>query len=478
MSTVLAVESKKAAEDKGASRLEAGSRCKIYPRSVSGKFRSVRWAISAALLGFFFILPWIKTGGRQALLFDIPGRKFYVFNTIFWPQEVYYLAILLIFLVVALFAFTAVAGRLWCGYACPQTVFTDVFMAIERMIEGDRAERMRLDSAGSGAGKLLRKAAKHGVWFAFSFATAFAFVSYFIPPAELFGRIITFNLTGANIFWIGLFTFTTYGDCGFLRELMCLVPCPYGRFQSALFDTDTLIIGYDAKRGEPRGKSGKGGDKKTGDCVDCTFCVQVCPTGIDIRDGLQYECIACAQCVDACNSVMRKVGTPEGLIRYGSLKSITGGETRVLRPRVIVYAVSITMLLGTLVYKLNTRVPLDIEVLRDRASLYTVSADGSISNMYTIKAMNMDNRDHRYLIRTTGIPDAVVAVGKNPVAVRSGEVYQTSLALIVKGAHMNSRVSRFDFVIEDVDNAKVTAKRQSTFLVPEERVSGAKPTVN
>ena len=468
MFTVLAVESKKAA-DKAASRLEAGSRCKIYPRSVSGRFRSIRWAINAALLGVFFLLPWLKIGGRQALLFDIPGRKFYVFNTIFWPQEVYYLAILLIFLVVALFAFTAVAGRLWCGYACPQTVFTDIFMAIERLIEGDRAERMRLDSGAASAGKFLGKAAKHGVWLAFSFATAFAFVAYFIPPAELLGRIVTLDLTGANVFWLGLFTFTTYGDCGFLRELMCLVPCPYGRFQSALFDTDTLIIGYDPGRGEPRGKI-RAGDKKTGDCVDCTLCVQVCPTGIDIRDGLQYECIACAQCIDACNSVMRKVGTPEGLIRYGSLKSITGGATRVLRPRVIVYAVTITVLFATLAYKLSARVPLDVEVLRDRASLYTVSADGSVSNMYTIKAMNMDNRDHSYMIRAAGIPDAVVAVGKNPVTVKSGEVYQTSLALIVKDSQMDRRVSRFDFVIEDVDDAKITAKRQSTFLVPETKV--------
>lgn len=444
----------------------AEGRCKIYPRSVSGRFRSIRWTVSTALLGLFFLLPWIKVNGRQALLFDIPGRKFYVFNTIFWPQEVYYLAILLIFLVVALFAFTAVAGRLWCGYACPQTVFTDIFMKIERMIEGDRAERMRLDRGGFSAGKLLRKAIKHGAWLAFSFATAFAFVSYFIPPAELLERIVTLNLTGSNLFWLGLFTFTTYGDCGFLRELICMVPCPYGRFQSALFDADTLIIGYDPRRGEPRGHIRKGVDRKAGDCVDCSLCVQVCPTGIDIRDGLQYECIACAQCIDACNSVMRKVGSPEGLIRYGSLRSIAGGSSRVLRPRVIAYAISITLLLVTMGYKLNARVPLDIEVLRDRASLYTASADGSISNIYTIKAMNMDTRDHRYMISASGIPEAEIVVGNNPIAVKSGEVYQTPLVLTVKGGKMGERVSRFDFVIEDVDNPQVTAKRQSTFLVP------------
>lgn len=446
---------------------EIGQGGKIYSRSVSGKFRTIRWAVSAALLGFFFLLPWVKINGRQALLFDIPGRKFYVFNTIFWPQEVYYLAILVISLVVALFVFTAVAGRLWCGYVCPQTVFTDIFMWIERLIEGDRAERMRHDREGLGALKLLRKALKHGAWLAFSFATAFAFVSYFIPPAELLERIVTLNLTGPNLFWLGLFTFTTYGDCGFLRELMCLVPCPYGRFQSALFDPDTLIIGYDVKRGEPRGHVKKGGANATGDCVDCGMCVQVCPTGIDIRDGLQCECIACTQCIDACNAVMRKTGRPEGLIRYGSLRSIGGGRTRVFRPRVVIYAVCIMLLFATMAYKLNGRVPIDLEVLRNRTSLYTASADGSISNMYTIKAMNMDSRDHRYMITTSGIPEAEMVVGRNPITVKSGEVYQTSLALTVKGRNMASKVNGFDFVIEDVDNPEVKAKRQSTFLVPE-----------
>ena len=439
---------------------------KIYARSVSGKFRTIRWAVSALLLGVYFILPWVRISGRQALLFDIPGRKFYVFNTIFWPQEVYYLAILLILLVVALFAFTAFAGRLWCGYACPQTVFTDIFMRIERLTEGDRAGRMRLDKSPMTAGKLGRKSAKHALWLAFSFATAFAFVSYFIGPYELLGRITTLTLTGPNLFWLAFFTLATYGDCGFLRELICLVPCPYGRFQSALIDPDTLIIGYDVKRGEPRGHRKKGAEKAAGDCVDCSMCVQVCPTGIDIRKGLQCECIACAQCIDACNAVMRKVGTPEGLIRYCSLRSIGGGKTRALRPRVVLYAVLITALFATLAYKLNGRVPVDIEVLRDRASLYTASAGGSISNVYTIKAMNMDSRDHRYLIKTSGLPEAEMAVGRNPVTVKSGEVYQMTLSLTVKGGKMAGKVNRFDFVIEDADDPQVRAQRGSTFLVP------------
>lgn len=442
-------------------------RTTIYPRSVTGRFRRLRTQVSVVLLGIYFLLPWLKLNGRQALLFDIPGRKFYIFNLIIWPQEVYYLAILLVFLVVALFFFTALAGRLWCGYACPQTVFTDIFMKIEKLIEGDRRERITLDAAGWTVGKFFKKALKHAAWAAFSFATAFAFVSYFVPPEALFTRLITLTLTKANLFWLGLFTFTTYGDCGFLRELMCLVPCPYGRFQSALFDPDTLIIGYDSRRGEPRGHLKKEGLKKTGDCVDCTLCVQVCPTGIDIRNGLQYECIACAQCVDVCNSVMRKAGLPEGLIRYGSLKSLAGGRTRVLRPRMILYAVSLTLLFSTMVYKISTRVPLDLEVLRDRNSLYQKAEDGRVSNMYTIKAMNMDSRPHRYMIKTKGIK-ADLIVGNNPITVKSGEVFQTSIALIWEDGLPGKKVNYFDFVIEDADNPEITAKRGSTFFIPEE----------
>ncbi|MBI5642497.1 MAG: cytochrome c oxidase accessory protein CcoG [Deltaproteobacteria bacterium] len=448
--------------------METGKREKLYPKGVRGRFRHLRWAVTAASLGVFFLLPWLTIDGRQALLFDIPNRKFYIFNLIFWPQEVYYLAFLLVFLVIALFLFTAVAGRLWCGYACPQTVFTDIFISIERFIEGERNERIALDKAGFSNGKAVKKAVKHAVWIIFSFATAFAFVSFFVPPAVLIERLFTGNLTSANLFWLGLFTLTTYGDCAFLRELMCLVPCPYGRFQSALFDTDTLIIGYDSKRGEPRthGKKKESG----GDCVDCTLCVQVCPTGIDIRNGLQYECIACAQCIDACDTVMGKLGRPKGLIRYGSLKSIAGGETKVLRPRLVLYAVCLTALLIMMVYKVSMRSPIDLEVLRDRSALFQTGKDGRISNIYTIKAMNMDSRDHQYSIKAKGIK-AEIIVGKNPITVKSGEVYQTSLALILDGDEIENRVSRFDFIIEDVEDPEISAKRQSTFLVPETSVA-------
>ncbi len=439
---------------------------KIYPKSVKGSFRSLRWAVSALLLGVYFILPWITYDGRHALLFDIPARKFYIFNLIFWPQEVYYLAILLVLLVFALFFFTALAGRLWCGYACPQTIFTDIFMLFEKLVEGDRRERISLDKGSWTARKIAGKAAKHSLWIAFSFITAFTFVAYFVPAPALFERLISFDLTPANIFWLGFFTAALYGDCGFLRELMCLVPCPYGRFQSALFDSDTLIIAYDSKRGEPRGQLKKDDAGRSGGaCVNCTICVQVCPTGIDIRDGLQYECIGCAQCIDACNHVMDRIGAPRGLIRYGSLRSISGGASRVLRPRMAAYAVFFALFVAAFSYKLSSRTPLDLEVLRERSSLFQTTEDGHISNMYLIKAMNMDRADHRYMIRADGI-NASMRVGANPITVKSGEVYQTYLALVMEGGSTDKKVTRFDFIIEDVDSPAMTARRGSTFLMP------------
>ena len=358
---------------------------KIYPKRVKGKFRTIKWVLTSVFLGIYFIVPWIKLYGRSAVLFDIPNRKFYIFNIVFWPQEVFYLAILMLLLAMGLFFFTAVAGRLWCGYACPQTVFSDLFAAIERFIEGDRHERMVLDHSPWSLKKISEKIKKHIVWLALSIAVSFTFVAYFVPPIELGRRIVTGHLSSANAFWLFLFTATIYCFCGFFKEMVCLVPCPYGRFQSALCDQDTLIIGFDEKRGEPRGQLKKAASAaKQGDCVDCSLCVQVCPTGIDIRNGLQYECIGCAQCIDTCNLVMKKIGKPEGLIRYGSLNIFSGGATHILRPRVVLYATILIVLISGLFYKVATRAPLEIDVvvtdhpfikglLTERYSTFTLS---------------------------------------------------------------------------------------------------------
>src|SRR5690349_19186544 len=308
-------------------------RKKIYPRAVSGKFATSRWLIVLITQLVFYGSPWLSWNGRQAVLFDLAVRKFYIFGLVFWPQDIVYLTVLLVICALSLFLFTAVAGRIWCGYACPQTVYTEIFLWLERMVEGDRNARIRLDRRGSAGEKVLRKGAKHALWIALSLWTGFTFVGYVTPIRELWGAVLGFSTGPWETFWIAFYGFATYGNAGWMREQVCKYMCPYARFQSAMFDKDTLIITYDAARGEPRGKG-----KNKGDCVDCGICVQVCPTGIDIRNGLQYECIGCAACIDGCDQVMDKVGRERGLIRYSTTHAMEGKRTHVLRARVLIYA--------------------------------------------------------------------------------------------------------------------------------------------
>ena len=288
---------------------------KIYARQVKGRFARLRVIAVWVLLGLYYLLPWLTINGRQAVLFDLPARKFYIFGLTFWPQDFVYLALLMITAGLSLFFFTALAGRLWCGFACPQTVWTETFMWIENWVEGDRAKRMKLDKAPWSAGKIIRKSLKQALWILFAAWTGFTFVGFFSPIRELGVSIANLSLGPWETFWIIFYSFATYGNAGFLREQVCKYMCPYARFQSAMFDKDTLIISYDEKRGEPRGGRRKMDDpseKGLGDCINCTLCVQVCPTGIDIRNGLQYECIACAACIDVCDQVMDKMEYPRG----------------------------------------------------------------------------------------------------------------------------------------------------------------------
>jgi cytochrome c oxidase accessory protein FixG len=400
---------------------------------------------------------------------DIPGRKFYILSNVYWPQDVFYLALLLIVLTGILFLFTAVAGRLWCGYACPQSVFTDIFLTIERFIEGSALKRQRLDDGSWGAAKIAKKLFKHIVWISISFLVAFTFVAYFIPAEVLLKRLITGTLSWSNVIWLLSFTGATYSFCALLRELICLVPCPYGRFQSALLDADTLVIGYDIARGEPRGhKLREDSGEKLGDCIDCSLCVQVCPTGIDIRNGLQCECIGCALCIDACNEVMCKIGRPKGLVRYTSMRALSGGVTRVLRPRVIAYTLCMIALIGYLGYELKTRIPLEMQILRDRRALFIKGAHGSITNVYTLRVSNMDREDHQYKVSTevlaTGLKVSI-GMGENPISVKSGEVYQGSLLLTTQ-AKSGDKINNLYFVVKSLDDEVIGLKRKTTFVMP------------
>jgi cytochrome c oxidase accessory protein FixG len=366
-------------------------RQKIYPRAVRGWFAAWRWALVWATQIVFYGGPWLAWNERQAVLFDIAHRKFYLFGLVFWPQDIIYLSVLLIVCALSLFLFTAVAGRLWCGYACPQTVYTEIFLWIERVIEGDRNARMRLDKGSASSRKIFLKGAKHAAWLAVALWTGITFVGYFTPIREL----LTSRPGSWEAFWVLFYGFATYGNAGWMREQVCKYMCPYARFQSAMFDKDTLIITYDAARGEPRGKgAGKG------DCVDCGICVQACPTGIDIRNGLQYECIGCAACIDGCDQVMDKVGRPRGLIRYS--------KGKLLRPRVIVYSAILLCITAAAAASLYLRTPLKVDVIRDRAAIAREVDGGLIENVYRLQIMNTAEQARAFEIRASGLPGILV----------------------------------------------------------------------
>ncbi|HET6592893.1 MAG TPA: cytochrome c oxidase accessory protein CcoG [Xanthomonadales bacterium] len=372
---------------------------KIYPRQVTGRFARLRVLAVWVLLGLYYLLPWITVNGRQAVLFDLPARKFYIFGLTFWPQDFVYLALLLIAAGLSLFFFTALAGRLWCGFACPQTVWTETFIWIERWVEGDRQKRMKLDAAPWNAEKILRKSAKQALWILFAAWTGFTFVGFFSPIRELGSSIFSLSLGPWETFWTVFYGFATNGNAGFLREQVCKYMCPYARFQSAMFDKDTLIISYDSERGEPRGGRRKNTDKGEaglGDCINCTLCVQVCPTGIDIRDGLQYECIACAACIDVCDQVMDRMEYPRGLVRYTTEHALKHRTGHVIRPRIIVYGLLLLAIISGTLYGMTHRVPLRADLIRDRNALYRELPGDVVENVYTLKITNMDTSPHRY----------------------------------------------------------------------------------
>jgi cytochrome c oxidase accessory protein FixG len=394
----------------------------IYPRArvgtSLGRFQRWRWAMVWLTQFVFYAGPWFRWNGRQAFLFDVVGRKFYLWGLVLWPQDVIYLTALLVISALSLFLFTAVAGRLWCGYACPQTVYTEIFMWIERRIEGDRSRRMALDRAPMSLRKLALKGAKHAAWIGFGLWTGFTFVGYFTPIRELAASVLRLDLGPWETFWVFFYGFATYGNAGWMREQVCKYMCPYARFQSAMFDRDTLIITYDRERGEPRGALGRSqqrGASGLGDCVDCGFCVQVCPTGIDIREGLQYECIGCAACIDACNHVMGKNDLPPGLIRYTTTRALdqhldaSQVLSHVLRPRTLIYGAMLLAICVALVASIVNRVPLKVDVIRDRGALAREVAGDRVEDVYRLQVMNTDERRHAYRISAGGLAGLQIA---------------------------------------------------------------------
>jgi cytochrome c oxidase accessory protein FixG len=449
---------------------------KIYPRSVHGWFARWRWTLVWLTQVLFYGLPWLQWNGRQAVLFELTSRRFYIFDLVLYPQDFIYLTGLLILSAYALFFFTAVGGRLWCGYACPQTVYTEIFLWVEHRIEGERGARMKLDAGKWTADKIRRKGAKHAVWIAIGLWTGFSFVGYFTPIRTLWAEAFTLNFGPWEWFWVNFYGLATYGNAGFLREQVCKYMCPYARFQSAMFDRDTLIIGYDTARGDPRGTRARGADTRQlglGDCIDCGLCVHVCPVGIDIRDGLQYECIACAACVDACDSVMDKMKYPRGLIRYATENSIVKSLARpqmfrrVLRPRVLIYGAVLVMIASAFVVSLSMRHAFKVDVVRDRAALAREADDGSIENLYRLQLMNATERSQRYHIGVTGIAGAAL-IDAPDVDVQATEARWVTVKVSVPAlaAHaLGSGAHPIRFVVAAVGEKSVV-NEGSTFVVP------------
>ena len=442
---------------------------KIYAREVHGIFANLRNLAVAVLLGLYYGLPWLPWEGHQSVLFDLPARKFYIFGWTFWPQDFFYLSLLLIAAALALFFFTALAGRLWCGYACPQTVWTEIYMWMEHRIEGDRKKQMALDKGPVSAKKFGVKFAKHFVWIAFSLWTGFTFVGYFTPIAQLWENVATWSLGPWETFWIFFYSFATYGNAGWLREQVCIYMCPYARFQSAMFDRDTLIISYDTARGDPRGSRKKSANPRAlglGDCIDCGLCVQVCPTGIDIRDGLQYQCIGCAACIDVCDDIMDKMGYPRGLVRYTTENALEGNPAHFLRPRVLIYGTLILAVFIGLFYLINTRVPLEIDILRDRNALYHERSGGMIENVYTLKLVNMQNRPQTFNITASGIPGLELVTQSSDVMVNSGAVQEVPVRLRAQREQLRTASSKITFTVKSLDSPDLEVTETGRFLGP------------
>ncbi len=523
---------------------------KIYPREVGGRFQRLRKAAVFWLLGMYYLFPWINWDERQIVLFDLPARKFYILGLVFWPQDFFYLSALLIVAALSLFFFTALAGRLWCGFACPQTVWTEVFLWMERWVEGDRNAQMRLDKGPWNARKLRLKAFKQFLWITFALWTGFTFVGFFTPIRELGHSLISGQLGGWELFWFLFYSLATYGNAGLLREQVCKYMCPYARFQSAMIDKDTLVITYDDVRGEPRGARKRavrsveerrraeardrgpgtgdpgnapeapGADEPSragetgisalmrmaadaevrgpalagpgsrvpgpeqdssasnhkavetaqpspttlGDCIDCKACVLVCPTGIDIRDGLQYECIGCAACIDACDEVMDKMGYPRGLVRYSTEHAVHGEPTKVIRKRTVFYALLLTAIVSALLYSLATRVPLLVDVIRDRGELYRENSDGWIENSYQLKIMNKSEQPRRFVVEVLD-PPGLSIVGVTEVEIAGGVINNLALTLQAEpGAFKGMKPLRLR--VTAADDPKVERIETSRFFAP------------
>lgn len=451
---------------------------KIYTRKISGFYQNIRRYTGLPLIAGYLLMPWIVIDGRPAMLFDLPARQFHILWMTFWPQDFTLLAGLLIIAAFSLFTVTVFLGRVWCGFTCPQTVWTMMFISAERLCEGDRNRQIKLDRQPWNTEKIARKGGKHVLWMVIAFITGVTFVGYFVPIRELLLGLVPYRdasgmlVIGAHpvaVFWTLFFTGMTYLNAGWMREQVCKYMCPYARFQSVMYDSDTLAVHYDYNRGEKRGPRKPADDYQAmglGQCTDCSWCVQVCPVDIDIRDGLQYECINCGLCVDACNAVMDKMKYPRGLIRFTSEDELKTGKTYFFRPRLFGYSAAVLVMMSVFVYTIATRTPVSIDVVRDRGvRLYRVSGD-EIQNVYTIKINNMDRDAHEY--RVTVIGDYAFRIAsQREIELAEGEVFSLPVRVAVDKSDLDKAKVPVIFLVQALDDEALSAKEETVFIGPD-----------
>lgn len=452
----------------GDDRFNPGNR--IYVRSQTGYWQRVRKAMGWFFVALFVLLPWLRYDGRQAVLFDLEHQQFHIFGATIWPQDLTLLAWVFMIAAFALFFVTTFLGRVWCGYLCPQTVWTFLFIWFEEKLEGAANKRRKLDAAPWSGEKLARKGAKHLAWILLSLGTGLTFVAYFQDVFHLVPDFFTLQAGGWVIFWVLFFAACTYGNAGWMRAIMCIHMCPYARFQSAMFDKDTYIVGYDSQRGETRGARGRKADPKAlglGDCIDCDLCVQVCPTGIDIRDGLQYECINCGACVDACDQTMERMGYPKGLISYTTEHKLAHSETQVARPKLIGYGLVMVVMLGVFVYNAMSIMPMGLDILRDRNQLFRENSEGLIENTYTLKILNKTLNSQTYRLDVEGLPE-YQWFGPREVTLKAGEIYTLPVSLAVDPFNLKRPTLDVQFVLKREgtapDDSKGTLRQPSKFI--------------
>lgn len=444
---------------------------KIQVREIHGLFQKIRSYSLWGLMALFFATSWLNWGDRQAILFDLPARQFHFFGITFWPQDFFLLSALLIISAYGLFTVTNLAGRVWCGYTCPQSSWSFVFMWIEEKTEGTRNKRIKMDKAPMSLDKFIRRGTKHLLWLLLALATGLTFIGYFSPIRDLVPNLLSFDLNSWELFWVGFFTLATYLNAGWLREQVCIHMCPYARFQSVMFDQDTLIVSYDEKRGE--GEKGRGARKKgidpqaegLGDCIDCSLCVQVCPTGIDIRDGLQYQCIGCALCIDACDSIMDKMGYEPGLVRYTTEHALEGGTTHFMRPRLIGYSLVLLLMITGFAYAMMSRTAFELDIIRDRGSLYQLTPNDTVTNSYTLEMMNMSQHELEYRIKIEGLNSFTSDVPET-VTLHSNELRAYPFTIEADPVDLETSKTNIEIIVYEEATQAEVAREESRFIAP------------